>query len=333
MAVNVYVKVTKLSNVTGRVDYISSPKRQENLLAVAGTPTDPEFWQWLAEDSQTAWRCAGGHAPGNRCCEAREIHGDLPRCALRYDPQSIAEILAKDFKSVYGADCLVAIHQNKTKTNVHYHLIFSERELLQEPEIHRATRNVFLDENGIRKRTKKEILDADGKLCSGCKIVPKGEIISVRRFGKKNELFAQKSWLRDSKTFMANWINNRLQPDERREVYDRNGPYLPQQHIGKGRPAKQEERIRQYNERVKEFNKLVRTGEITLDDAKKMKAAVMTSSDRLFFLNLQLPTLLQRRRGALRRSALDLTIEEARREAEQQPRRQQYRIRDDDFER
>ena len=50
-----------------------------------------------------------------------------------------------------------ALHHNKAKTNLHIHLIFSERQELDVPERKIAERNLFYDENrkntsGRRKR-------------------------------------------------------------------------------------------------------------------------------------------------------------------------------------
>ena len=47
--------------------------------------------------------------------------------------------------------------------------------MLEEPIEKIATRNMFYDENGKHVRTKKEILDENGQIREGCKIIPKGE--------------------------------------------------------------------------------------------------------------------------------------------------------------
>lgn len=55
-----------------------------------------------------------------------------------------------------GRNLSAILHHNKTKKNLHIHLIFLERRLLPEPDIKIATRSVFYDEAGKRVRTKKE---------------------------------------------------------------------------------------------------------------------------------------------------------------------------------
>ena len=47
MARNSFIQINKLGNLKGRIDYITNPKRQENLYAVYNT-TDDTFWHELA---------------------------------------------------------------------------------------------------------------------------------------------------------------------------------------------------------------------------------------------------------------------------------------------
>ena len=98
-----------------------------------------------------------------------------------------------------GHECIAALHHNKRKTNYHIHLIFSERNLLEEPEEKIATRNMFYDEKGKHVRTKKEILDEEGNVRPGCKIVKKGEVYEKTIFSKKNERFKSEKFLDQAK--------------------------------------------------------------------------------------------------------------------------------------
>lgn len=285
MSVHVFARATKLHNVCGRVDYVTSPDKQENLMATYSTVEDLQFWKKLAKDSQAAYRQAGGKKEKAKCCEAREIFGDLPDSAKNKDLNEVARKLAKDFKDRTGADCIVGIHYNKKKNNLHFHLVYSERELLQDPEIRIADRNAWIDENGIRKRTKKEILGEDGQLRPGCRIVPKGEIISERYFGDKNPMFADMGWLYNYKHDLAEWINRELDPDEKREVFDKFGPYLAQKHIGKGVPEAKESAIKDWNHSVKLFNDLIKDGILTPEYAIEKKTQIALAPDQLQELN------------------------------------------------
>lgn len=286
MSVNVYARQAPISDACGRADYIGSDHRQENLMATATTTPLPDFWQLLAADSQAAFRQAGGSKTKEdgtalKACEAREIHGDLPNSALDAMPaELLAQTLAKNFRAKFGVDCLVGIHYNKVQSNLHYHVMFAERQLLPEPVIQIADRNVFLDANGIRKRTKKEILDDDGQLLPGCSIVKRGEVLSARYFGDKNPMFTEKSWMDEYRRYMADWINENLQPDELRTVYDKNGPYLAQKHIGKGTPAAKEAALRGWNYLVKQFNQMLDAGVMTPKEGLDFKTRIMLSPDQ-----------------------------------------------------
>ena len=55
---NSFIQMTKLHNVRGRIYYISSPKKQENLYAVYET-TDRNFWTDLAKYNQAEFKNNG----------------------------------------------------------------------------------------------------------------------------------------------------------------------------------------------------------------------------------------------------------------------------------
>jgi hypothetical protein len=98
--------------------------------------------------------------------------------------------MVDEFKKRYGVECFAAPHHNKRKTNLHIHMIFAERKRLEQPTEKTATRNMFYDEQGRHVRTKKEILDGDGNICKGCKIIKKGEVygpyLATKKVGKNN---------------------------------------------------------------------------------------------------------------------------------------------------
>ena len=136
---------SKLHDVKGRVDYISSPKRQENLYAVFSNVED-SCWDLLAEQNQRDFAKSGTEGT---CIEARELIIMLPPSLIEYDHDTVAEVY--DFGiswRKYGVGCCAALHHNKSKTNLHIHLIFSEREIRQEVERKIASRNMFYNESG-----------------------------------------------------------------------------------------------------------------------------------------------------------------------------------------
>ena len=225
--------MSKLPNVKGRISYISSKARQENLYAVYET-TDRKFWKELAKCNQEEFRESG--TKGN-CIEARELIIALPESFVDYEPDKLLKLFTEHFKQNYGVECISALHHNKRKTNYHIHLIFSERKLLDEPVEKIATRNMFYDENGKHVRTKKEILDEAGLLRKGCKIIHKGEVYERNLFTIKDSRFKSDSFLDEVKRSYTDLINIYVKDDKKKlKVFDRNGVYLPTKKIGKNNP-------------------------------------------------------------------------------------------------
>lgn len=134
-------------------------------------------------------------------------------------------------------ECVSALHHNKHKTNYHIHLIFAERQLLEKSIEKIATRNMFYDDNGKHRRTKKEILGEAGNIRKGCKVIKKGEVYERNLFTKKNELFKADGFLDEVKRLYTDLINVcAIKEEDKLHVFDRNGMYLATKKIGKNNP-------------------------------------------------------------------------------------------------
>ena len=249
---NSFIQMSKLTNLKGRINYISSHARQENLYAVYET-TDRKFWTELAKCNQEEFKKSGTEGT---CIEARELIIALPESFVDYEPDKLLRFFTKHFKQNYGVECIAALHHNKRKTNYHIHLIFSERKLLDEPVEKIATRNMFYDENGKHVRTKKEILDEAGQLRGGCKIIPKGGVYERNLFTIKDSRFKGDSFLDEVKRSYTDLINIYVKDDKQKlKVFDRNGVYLPTKKIGKNNPKA--EQIRTDNQYRAMWNQTV----------------------------------------------------------------------------
>ena len=226
--------MSKLHNVRGRITYISSHAKQENLYAVYET-TDRHYWTELARFNQQEFLKSGTEG---KCIEARELIIALPESFPNlYDPDRLLQMFTNRFKEKYGVECVSALHHNKRKTNYHIHLLFSERELLPEPIEKIATRNMFYNEQKKHVRTKKEILDDSGNVRKGCKIIKKGEVYERTLFTAKNKLFKQEHYMDEAKRFYTDLINLLIADDKKKlHVFDRNGLYLATKKIGKNNP-------------------------------------------------------------------------------------------------
>ena len=242
--------MSKLHNVRGRITYISSPAKQENLYAVYET-TDRPYWTELARFNQQEFLKSGTEG---KCIEARELIIALPESFPDlYYPDKLLQLFTNRFKEQYGVECVSALHHNKRKTNYHIHLIFSEREPLPEPIEKIATRNMFYNEHGKHVRTKKEILDDSGNVRKGCKIIKKGEVYERTLFTAKNKLFKQEHYLDEAKRFYTDLINLLIEDDkDKLHVFDKNGLYLATKKIGKNNPKA--EQIKEDNEVRMQWN-------------------------------------------------------------------------------
>ena len=248
-----FVQMTKLTDVRGRVDYITNPKRQEHLYATY-TSVKPEFWKLLSKQSQfDFWR---SHQSKGKCIEGRELVIALPEHLQQEDPERLLQEFTKVFQDRYGMQCTSALHHNKAKTNYHIHLVFSERNLLEKPEIKTASRNMFFDEDGRHVRTKKQILDENGNVRPGCVILRKGLPYEMRYFSERKDKFTERSFLPEVKAMYTELINQHARSDlDKVRVFDKSGPYLPTKKIGKNNPKAEE--IKADNELRKEWNQSV----------------------------------------------------------------------------
>ena len=235
---NSFIEMAKLHNLSGRITYISSHAKQEHLFEVYATKPDRAFWRELARCNQEEFEKSGTNG---KCIEARELMIALPESFIDHDYDYLLKRMVDGFKERYGVECFAALHHNKRKTNLHIHMIFAERKRLEQPTEKVATRNMFYDEQGRHVRTKKEILDGDGNIRKGCKIIKKGEVYERRIFTIKDGRFKQESFLDEAKVFYTDLINQMVLDDkDRLSIFDKNGPYLATKKVGKNNPKAEE---------------------------------------------------------------------------------------------
>ena len=77
-----FIRHNKLSDVAGRIDYISNPKRQEHLYATYQTEgATLEFWKNLARENQLDFKASG---TAGKCIEGREFIIAFPESFVEY---------------------------------------------------------------------------------------------------------------------------------------------------------------------------------------------------------------------------------------------------------
>lgn len=92
-----FIQMSKLSNVKGRISYITSHARQENLYAIYRT-ADNAFWSDLAKECQQEFKRSGADG---KCIEARELIIALPEIYTAYEPQQVLEDTPSRFIAFY----------------------------------------------------------------------------------------------------------------------------------------------------------------------------------------------------------------------------------------
>lgn len=106
---------------------------------------------------------------------------------------------------------------------------------------------MFYNESGKHVRTKKEILDENGNLRPGCKIIKKGEVYETNFFQPKKEEFKSNAFLENIKQVMTDAINEIVKDEnEKMQVFQKGGPYLATKKIGKNNPKEAEIRADNY---------------------------------------------------------------------------------------
>lgn len=298
---NLFARTNVLPDVCGRVDYISNPKRQENLLAFYDATEallGGQFWEILAAESRQSFELYGRN--GSSCREGREVVALLSNSLLeRLTPEEIAQIIADAFQKNLGLDTAVAIHFNKEDRSLHAHIVLPERQLLEEPVIKIAERNLFFDADGKRHYKKSEILDDDGELLPGCSIVKKGEIYEQRYFSDVDLSVRKKEWLDRVKKEVLRLRNDELKGDVEITEYDPSTGKLAHIYIGNKVLGATKARMERDNRLISEFNALVDAGTVTLLEALEIQRRFNQEQDKGFFLALQLKEIRRRKKEEL----------------------------------
>lgn len=226
-----FARVTKLSNVGGRADYISDPKRQESIVA-ASAPVDWKPYQEFEMANQKTEK---------RNNEGREVVLSLPNewAALSRDELSRrAEKLAVTAAGK-STDMQWAVHWNKAHTNLHMHVIFSERQKKKDREV--WDRDVYLTEDGkIARRKSDRAKNEDGSIKPP--IHRKGE--EKGGFTVKDTKYKSRAWVPEMKQQLREQFAAMGVVIEKPKL-------LHEFHEGKGKEAPA---IRQKNEVIRENN-------------------------------------------------------------------------------
>lgn len=251
------VRTQKITNGRGSIKYITKDSKGE-ILASYSTQSMQE-WEILFDFNQQRfqeekqkgnWTTAQKNKVGKdaQAIEAQMFVVALPNEKAKQNPEELVKELADDWVSEHQTDCYIALHWNKTHTNLHAHILASERKKKESREVRRAKRNRYYN--------------AEGKECKkseAVRIVHKGDIISGQ-----NELYESGKIDLKSKEALER-IKEHYSKLLGTEMFRDDGLHIPQQHLPRINERSSEEvledyeRKREYNAAVKEFNGIVDT--------------------------------------------------------------------------
>lgn len=231
-----FARVTKLTNISGRGDYISNPDRQEEIV-VSSAPVDWEpYHRFEMENQKTA----------TKNNEGREIIIALPNDWAKLPEKELASRVQSLAVTAVGKDTDMqwAVHWNKAHTNLHVHVIFSERQREKEPG--RWDRDIYHTEDGkVARRKADRAKDAEGKELPP--VHRKGDLKG--EFTAKDTRYKEKGWVPAMKEQL------RTEFRERWGVEIEKANPLHEYHEGKGKEAPV---IRAKNEAIRATNRNIR---------------------------------------------------------------------------
>lgn len=256
-----FARVSKLSDIGGRGDYISNPKRQEKILAKSAPVDWKPYQQFEQENRRTA----------KQNNEGREVvislpneWAKLPKWELARRAQSIAETAIGK-----STDLQWAVHWNKAHTNLHLHAVFSER---QREDQGVWDRDIYQTADGkVARRKADRAKGEDGKDLPPVhrKGEPKGN------FTAKDPRYATKAWVYEMKAAVKQHMEDRW-----RVKFDK-ANLLNEYHEGKGKDAP---KIRAKNEVIRainlEYARLLDAPAVNHQLADKLRAAALSEAKR-----------------------------------------------------
>lgn len=245
---SVYGQMSKISNASGRSDYIQNPDRQEEVIL-------------YKSDMRYSWKVHSDfekqHSNSDKQNnEAREVIVPVDN-SLYDDRKKLERVCDSLVKNIVGEnhDYEYAVHWNKAHTNLHIHILFSERENILEREPKVYAKDIWQDkdthklakansENAELVHRKGEIQrDKEGN------IKYKEEPFKAKDVRFKNHSFIQEKNEIIAKTLAEFGFNLRVQTKD--------SPYLSQRKEYKGASKDYIENCRAYNSAVKKYNEAV----------------------------------------------------------------------------
>lgn len=267
---SVYSRVAKISNAEGRSEYITDEKRQEEIVLHS------ENMQYSWEEHSAFERAHQKTNVANN--EALEVHIALPN-KLADRPDDLRKICDNLAHEIVGEnkDYEYAVHWNHNRTNLHVHILFSEREnqMDLEPKVYK--KDIWQDKD-THKLAKANAENAE-------LVHKKGEVQRDKEGNIKYQTDIFKA--KDTKFIKSSFVHEKNRIVEKvmksygynLEYQDKDSPYLAQKKLYKGASKDYIEKAKAWNSEVQRYNEGVKQHieiePIQLENYKAIKKEVL----------------------------------------------------------
>lgn len=273
---SIYAQSTKIHDVTGRSEYITddvqlmmstgrsdyisgrSGRQEEVVLHIKDMTYDWDFYARYEKSHE--------HNPGQKQNQAREIIIALPNelagaekgTTTDDQKETLRHICTDLADEIIGPnhDREIAVHWNHTRTNLHVHILYSERAIVKDPQIKRYKKDIWMDP--VTGRLAKA--GSEGAVLSHRKGDP--QLNADGSYKYDTEPLAPKDIRYKKHSFM--WERNRAiqkvldSYGYHLDIQDGSTPFLSQRKYYKGASQDYLDKAHQYNAAVKEYNAQVR---------------------------------------------------------------------------
>lgn len=247
----VYSRIAKISNVVGRSYYLNNEERQEEIVL----QKKEMHYSWEKHSSFEKEHQKSNVANN----EALEVHIALPN-ELTEDKRKLEQVCDDLVKDIVGEnkDYEYAVHWNHNRTNLHIHILFSEREnqMDLEPKVYK--KDIWQDKD-THKLAKANAENAE-------LVHKKGEIQRDKEgnikyqtdiFKVKDKKFTERWWLHHKNKIIKDTLSKY---GYKLDLHDgiKNNPYLSQKKLYKGASKDYLDNAKAWNTEVKRYNENVK---------------------------------------------------------------------------
>jgi hypothetical protein len=246
---SVYGRVAKISNAVGRSNYINDEERQEEI--VLHKENMQHSWE---EHSSFEKEHQKTNVANN---EALEVHVALPN-SLAQEKEKLEQVCDDLANEIVGdnKDYEYSVHWNHNRTNLHVHILFSEREnqIDLEPKVYK--KDIWQDRD-THRLAKAHAENAE-------LVHKKGDIQRDKEGNIKYQTDIFKA--KDTKFIQSSFVHEKNRIVEKvmksygynLEYQDKNSPYLAQKKLYKGASQDYLEKAKEWNAEVQRYNKGVK---------------------------------------------------------------------------